>query len=387
MKILYSHRTKSADGQFVHIHELTRALAARGHDIDIAGPYEQGETSTRRLDATEGSGGLKSRLPDSVYERVEYLYSVHAFLRLYKHWRKFRPDVLYERYNLFFHSGVWLKRMTGLPMILEVNAPLADERARYGGLALQEFARRSETAIWRAADLVLPVTGVLAERVKAAGVPEDRIAVIQNGTGPEFLSATHPEPLREKYGLSGKTILGFTGFVRDWHGVERVIRFIASSGRSDLHLLIVGDGPICAELKMLARALGIAGHVTITGIIQREEVPDHVALFDVALQPAVVEYASPLKLFEYMALGRAILAPANANICEVLTCGEDAMLFAPGDDAAFHKGLETLCVDKSLRERLGREARSTLNRRDFTWAGNASRVEAFAERLLTARDS
>ncbi len=375
MKFLYSHRTRSADGQWVHISALTNALAARGHDITMCGPAQGAE---RRLDAGGGKG-LASLLPAPVYECAEYGYSFAALQRLRRAAGQTAPDILYERYNLFFHAGVWLKRKLGLPMILEVNAPLAAERAAHGDLALKSLAAKSEAAIWRAADMVLPVTNALADYVRAAGVSEDRIEIIQNGVGDDFLSLADPSPVRARHQLADRLVLGFTGFVRDWHGVDRVIRFIAAHPRKDLHLLLVGDGPARAALETLARGLGVASQVTITGVVQREAMAAHVAAFDIALQPAVVEYASPLKLFEYMAQGKAILAPASANIREALRDGEDGLLFSQGE---FENALSRAIDDVALRRRIGAAARETLLRRDFTWAGNARRVEAIALGLL-----
>jgi glycosyltransferase involved in cell wall biosynthesis len=149
-----------------------------------------------------------------------------------------------------------------------------------------------------------------------------------------------------------------------------------------MHLLIVGDGPARAGLEALASELGVAERVCFTGVVQRQDMPAHVAAFDIALQPAVVDYASPLKLFEYMAQGKPILAPSQANIREVLTGGKDALLF---DGSGLEPALRALAEDAPLRERLGAAARETLVARDFTWAGNARRVEAIAERLRGAR--
>ncbi len=379
MRILYSHRTRSADGQYVHIKALTDALTARGHEILLAGPG--GETNTRSLGIGAGDG-IRKILPRALYECAEYGYSFPAFRRLSAVASAGAPDIIYERYNLFYHAGVWVKRRLGLPLILEINAPLVDERSRHGGLALKGLARKSEQAIWRAADMTLPVTDALADHVRAAGVPEERISVIQNGVDADFLAARNPRAIREQYGLDGKTVLGFTGFVRDWHRLDRVIDFIAAAGRADLHFLVVGDGPACPALKRRAVDLGVADQMAVTGVIQRGAMADHVAAFDIALQPAATAYASPLKQFEYMALGKAILAPAQSNIKEVLTDGDDAFLFDANDEAGFRTSLAALVSDLELRARLGSAARVTLNRADYTWAGNASRVEKIAERLL-----
>jgi glycosyltransferase involved in cell wall biosynthesis len=124
--------------------------------------------------------------------------------------------------------------------------------------------------------------------------------------------------------------------------------------------------------------------LTITGIVGRDQVAAHVAAFDIALQPAVVDYASPLKLFEYMALGRPVVAPAQPNIMEVLTNEEDAILFDPRDPRGLACAVERLCRDAGLRRRIGDAARRTIQSRRLTWADNAKRVtELFAG--LTAK--
>lgn len=374
MKILYHHRIGSKDGQFVHIEELTGALARRGHEVVIVGPRAV------ESDAFGAEAGLidwlKRVLPGFLYELAELAYAVPAYLRLRRAVRQHAPDCLYERYNLFLPCGVWLKKRHGLPMLIEVNAPLADERARFSGLTLKRLARWSERYAWTGADFALPVTEVLAERVRAVGVPDARIRVIHNGIDRDrFAGAVDVAAAKASLGLSGKLVLGFTGFMRPWHGLDRVVRFIARAGRGDLHLLMVGDGPARAPLESLARELGIEQAVTVTGVVPRDRVAEHVAAFDVALQPDVVTYASPLKLFEYMAMGKAIVAPARPNIREILTDGDDAMLFDADAEGALEQALENICADDDLRRRLGAGAAATITRRDFTWDGNAARVE------------
>lgn len=376
MKYLYSHRTRSADGQFVHISALTAALRAQGAEIVMAGPDDG---SARQLDAGGGRGGLKALLPAPVYECAEYGYSYLGYRRLAQLFDAHSPDILYERYNLFYHAGGWLKRRKNLPLILEVNAPLAAERAAHGDLSLKAFARKSEAAIWRSADMVLPVTNVLGSQILAAGVDPAKVMTIQNGVDDDFLQSHDASIVRDRYGLSDKLVLGFTGFVREWHGVDQIIRFLAQSPRDDLHLLVVGDGPAREDLELLAEELGVSTSVTFTGVVQREDMAVHVAAFDIALQPAVVDYASPLKLFEYMAQAKPVIAPRAANIREIVTDGKDALLFDKG-----HLGvaLSDLIEDASLRQRLGYAARATIMRGDYTWAGNARRVDVIAEKLL-----
>lgn len=375
----------SADGQYVHISALVGALAARGHRVFIAGPDDFGAPRPRALDAAAGNNKLRARLPRVLHEAGELIYSERAYSKLRAAAKAASPDMLYERYNLFYHAGARLAKARRLPYLLEVNAPLAEERAAHGGLALKGAARLSERAIWRAADKVLPVTGALARMVEAAGVSPEKIAVVRNGVDAAFLAGTDGGPIRARYGLEGKTILGFAGFVRPWHGVDRALRYLAARRERGLHLLIVGDGDAVEALKREAETLGLSGCVTITGTVQREAMPAHVAAFDIALQPAATDYASPLKLFEYMALARAIVAPSSPNIREVLENGRDAALFPPADEAAFFQRLDALAGDAEMRARLGAAARAKLLRENLTWAGNAARVEAIAEKLLERR--
>ena len=382
MKIIYSHRTKSADGQAVHIRSLTEALVRRGHELDIVSP-DDGEPSEKPLDASAGKG-LRRFLPAPVHEIAEIAYSAPAYLKLAMRAQAFAPDILYERYNLFFHSGVRLARARSIPLLLEVNAPLAEERERHGKLALKTFAKASERSIWRAADRVLPVTRALAQYVEAAGVAPECIEVIPNGVDASFLEDHDGRAVRARYRLDGKIVLGFTGFVRSWHGLDRIVAYLGARRRSDLALLVVGDGEARAGLERQAQSLGVMQAVIFTGVVQRNLVPAHLAAFDIALQPAVTPYASPLKLMEYMAAQRAIIAPNIPNIRETLST-EEALLVREGDDGALHSALDALIADGALRTKLGALARGSLLRQGLTWDANAARVEKIAATEVSLR--
>ena len=131
-------------------------------------------------------------------------------------------------------------------------------------------------------------------------------------------------------------------------------------------------------MQALAAALGVADRVQFTGLVPHEAVPATVAKFDIALQPRVVEYASPLKIFDYMAAGRAIVAPDQPNIREILAHERTALLFDPARPEAMWEAVARLLADPALRARLGAAARAELEARDFTWRGNAARIVAWA---------
>jgi glycosyltransferase involved in cell wall biosynthesis len=375
MRILYSHRIQSRDGQGVHLDSLVAALRAEGHEVLLVGPsaYAQagfgGESRTVAL--------IRRLLPGFATEILELLYTIPATLKLARAAAAFRPDAIYERYNLFHLAGAVVARRRGLPLLLEVNAPLAEERARFGGLALKPLARWAERFVWRRATWALPVTEVLAGHLREAGVDSARIVVIPNGIDlaefPEALAA------RAAPDQAGELVLGFVGFVRDWHGLDRVVREIAAyPGPQRLVLQVVGEGPARPGLEALAAELGVADRVRFTGLAAREAIPAQVAAFDIALQPASVPYASPLKVFEYMAAGRAIVAPDQPNLREVLKDGETALLFDPAVPGAFWGAVQRLVDDAALRQRIGSAARAEVLARDLTWAGNARRVVLLA---------
>ena len=387
MKILYHHRTASKDGQAVHIEEMIDAMRTLGHDVRVVAPTLGAPAAQQGAMGAEVGWvhRLKAALPKAVYELLELAYSLVAYRQLVKAAKDFQPDFIYERYNLFLLSGTLLKRKLGLPLLLEVNSPLVEERLKHsGGLSLVKLARWAEGTAWRSADFVLPVTQVLADHVTAYGVPAKRIAVIPNGINrAHFVSAPTPDVAKQRLGLQGQLVLGFTGFVRDWHGVDRVVRWMATpAAPGNCHLLVVGDGPVRADLQALAAQLGIASRVTFTGVIDRHRVPEHVAAFDVALQPAVTAYASPLKLMEYLVLAKAVVAPAEPNLLEVLTDGDNALLFNDKVPGSFEAALTRLCADPALRAALAQGALNTITRLDLTWLGNARRVVTLAQSVL-----
>jgi len=357
----------------------------RGHDIVMVGTIDP---ESNEISASGGMVDfLKRWLPRSLYELLELAYSLVDYARLHIAARRHSPDCLYERYNLFTPSGVWLKKRFGLPMLLEVNAPLFHERRLHDRVALAGLARWSERYAWRGADRVLPVTHALAEHVTAVGVPQERIEVVPNGVGAKMLEGSHDAAAaKRRLGLEGRLVLGFTGFVREWNGLEKAIDVIAMDGdQRNLHLLLVGDGPARNRIETYAASRNVDNRLTVTGVIKREAVVNYVTAFDVALIPDVVPYASPLKLFEYMALGCAIVAPARPNILEILADDENALLFDPDSPESFAAAIDRICRDPDLRRRLGATARHTVVKRRLTWERNAERVEALFEELCSKR--
>jgi glycosyltransferase involved in cell wall biosynthesis len=383
LRILYHHRIAASDGMRVHIEEIVGALRAHGHIVKVVGPG--GQTSagdgSSRLEAFTDL--LRRILPAAIFELLELLYNIPAWLRLSREAASFRPDVLYERNNLFLLAGLYFKKRYPLPMILEINAPLASEREKFGNLRLRRIARACEKALWRQSDIVLPVTEVLAGQVRAVRGHDVGVQVMPNGARLDMSPTVEEmDAVRERLGISpDKLVLGFVGFVRAWHGLDWAIEALPDLP-SHVHLLVVGDGPARTDLEALAARTGVAARVHFSGNVPHHDISTYMQLFDIALQTASVAYASPLKLFEYMALGRAIVAPDQPNIREILTDDVNALLFTPGERKPFMEALSRLCLDEHLRHRLGNEARHTVEDIPLTWEHNATRIENLARHLI-----
>lgn len=350
------------------------AFRKAGHEVLIVGPsfYAKARFGGQsRLVAV-----MRQLLPAWLGELIEFAYNFPAYWHLHRASRKFRPDLIYERYNLFYLAGAWYAQRHRLLFYMEVNSPLAAERARFGGLRARRFAQWVEHFAWRAADRVLAVTSTLRETIIAVGVSPERVHVVPNGIDLECYAN-----LPTNSSVANQIVLGFVGFVRSWHGLDSVI---AAMGNADhrIHLLVVGDGPARAALERKAADLGLVNRVRFTGLAPVTDIPSLVAGFDIALQPKAVAYASPLKIFDYMAAGRAIVAPDQPNIREILVNEDTALLFDPEDAGAMWRAVCRLAEDPGLRKRLGEAARREILERDYTWSHNARLIAGLADHDL-----
>jgi glycosyltransferase involved in cell wall biosynthesis len=380
MRILYNHRIVSKDGQYVHLEELVMAFRRAGHEVIVVGP----SILENKEFGSEGGivNSLRKVLPSVFCELLEFAYSLFAYIRLRRAASRAKPDFIYERYNLFSPAGTWVSKNLCIPLVLEVNAPLYEERARYTGIGLKRLALWSQNYVWRNADAVLPVTAALAKIVRDAGVQEDSITVLHNGVVLEkFAGLRRTADVKKTAAGEYGVTFGFVGFIRDWHRLDSVIQAMVEQELAQMTLIVVGEGPARDQLEALAQELGLTDRVFFFGLVQRLDLLEIMADFDVALQPHVVSYASPLKLFEYMAMGLPIVAPNTANINEVLTHEENAFLFEPGDCEGLRKALVRLATDKHLREALGQSAIKRLQSGGFTWDDNAQRIDQIATAL------
>jgi len=389
MKILYHHRTASRDGQEVHITELVRALRGLGHEVRVVSPGgDEPESGTSEMGGHRaGLARWRALLPDRLLPLAAFCYDQVFSRQVVRKAAKLQADVLYERHALRNRVGVRAARRLGIPLLLEVNAPLAREEAAFGRVRRLEVELERELETLRSADAVLVVTGVLKRILADDGLPEERIHVIPNGVAPDRFLTPADLRVREELGLMQRLVLGFVGFPRPWHGLERVVQVLAAADSgplSDAVLLIAGEGPALEPLLRQAREAGLTDRVIVRGVLSREEVPAFIDSFDIALQPHATAYASPLKLFEYLARGVAVIAPKQPNLEEVLVHGQSALLFDPALPEAFAGALVRLAGNRDLRERIAAGGRRRLLEGGFTWTQNAERVVELARSLRAA---
>jgi glycosyltransferase involved in cell wall biosynthesis len=399
MKILYHHRTRAGDAQGIHIAEIQRAFRERGHEVREVALVEAGSEARADESGGEARGlaGLASRLagrlPLPAREAMEHAYNAVAYRRLSRAIRDFRPDFVYERYAANTFAGLAAARRHGVPFVLEVNSPLALEKERHDGLFFRRLTRAIERRLCAGADVTIAVTRVLARILEEDGVPEGKVVVMPNGVRRGFGTAD-PEAgaaFRRELGIPENAVVaGFVGWFRAWHGLEKLVESVASPAwkEANLHLVLAGDGPAMPALRELRTRLGLEDRVFLCGAVPRGRIESALAAFDIALQPAVTSYACPMKILEYMAAGRAIVAPGSDNVRELLVDGETARLCPGGPDPCTEDlamAVLELARDGELRRRLGEAARRSLLDRGYLWDENARRVEELVSEILRRR--
>lgn len=402
-------------GASVHVRELCGAFGRAGHQVVLAAqtlnksPWEKpAETSATVVQirpstsATTAAQALKEfnttlQLENSLPgELRRILYNRDLETELLRRFENDPPDFIYERASLYATAGAALAKRFGVPLILELNAPLAVEQAAYRATGLGELAAQAERWTLTHADAVVVVSSELGKHVQSLGVRPGRIHVMPNGVNPALF---HPENGRARHSVRAgelggthdapgvtRPTLGFVGGLRPWHGVEVLPELLArlQKRHPGTRLVIAGDGQLRGELEGAFAKRGLQKFVTITGLLAHEAVPDVIRTFDVALAPYPKHdhdfYFSPLKLFEYMACGIPVVAAKLGQIAATVRHGKTGWLYPPGNLNALVASCERLLADEPLRRKLGAAAARLVHGK-FTWDGNAARVVELARRL------
>jgi glycosyltransferase involved in cell wall biosynthesis len=397
-------------GASVHVRALVSAFTAAGHSVGVAAPLlvspdadaaasidaqlfhvPPGNGVVAAMDAVRRFGDRLGVATTVSNELRRILYNEEVERDVAAGAAHLDPDFVYERATVYGTAGVAVARRFGVPLVVELNAPLALEQATYRGTSFPELAREAERYTLANADVVLTVSAPLRDYVVSHGTDASRVHVMPNGIDPlVFAPGPVPAAVKSRWGLGAGPVIGFVGGLRPWHGVRALPALVArlAEMHRDLQLVVAGDGPLRDSLTTAFRDRGVAERVRFTGSIAHDEVAALIRAFDIALAPYEPGdhpfYFSPLKLFEYMGCGAAVVAASIGQIAEVVRDGQDGLLYAPGDEDGLARACARLLADGSLRRRLGRNAAASVRER-FTWRRNADAVVDLVERARAAR--
>jgi glycosyltransferase involved in cell wall biosynthesis len=385
VRILYYHRTLGDGAEGIHIIEMVKALRHLGHEVRVTGPA--GEPHPQAARQRSRWSAVARLIPEPAYELAEIGYNVLARSALAREVRDFRPQVIYDRYNVYSTAAVASGRAHRIPVLLEVNT-IAYERTAYEHhrLRMPALANRYERWICNAADHVFAVSTPLARVLSEQHhVDRARLTVLPNGANPEtFHPSASPADVRATLNLGNRVVVGFVGILRPWHGIDMFLDAIAmlrQRGR-DVHALIVGDGPMEDVLRRKCGEAGIADRVTFTGRVSHDQVRGYVAAMDIAVSPRATFYASPMKILEYMAMGKPVVAPAMENIRDLIDDRRTGLLFTENDPRDLASRVEELILSPELRVAFGAAARREVED-SRNWVANARIVVARAEQVLS----
>jgi glycosyltransferase involved in cell wall biosynthesis len=399
-----------AKGSSLHVRALASALARAGHEVAVAAPtlyrspwdppvaFEIRVEHVPPSDAVEAAArGIKSFRETLGVETAiggelrRILYNEELQVRLKRTLERMPPDILLERASLFGTAGSRIAQELGVPHMVELNAPIAVEQGTYRRGTLAELAAAAERWTLARADTVLAVSAPLAEHAVRLGASPEAVHVIPNGVDPaRFRPGARDAAFRRRLGLPAGPLLGFVGGLRPWHGIETLPELLArlASRHPQLQLVVAGDGPLSPMLREELRERGLAPRATLVGSLPQSDVASLLRELDVAVapypQPGHPFYFSPLKLFEYMACGAAVVASDVGQIAAVVRDGLNGLLVEPGNIDELAAACDRLLGDAELRRRLGSAAADDVRRR-YTWDANAERIAGLATRVREAR--
>jgi len=374
-------RVPGEKGASIHLAAIATALARAGNRVALVGVAGHGRPPAGVEPILFPHPGRT----EGLRREVRKLRTVERIARAAEpRLREFAPDVVYERLSLFGTAGARLARATGAHHVVEVNALLADEEARWRGLTLRRTARARERRVLQAAALRIAVSEELAARVRArAG---EATVVVPNGVDASaFSHAPDQRDARRELGWPlDATVLGFVGGLRPWHGLEHVIEALVRV--PDALLAIAGGGELQPEFASRAHDLGVAERLRWMGPLPHADVPRFLAALDVALipYPELDGFAfSPLKLYEYLAAGIPIVASDIGQVGTVLREAGCGVLVRPGDPAELAEGIHAVLHEPERHRGLAAEVRPRVLA-EHSWDERARRLtmlfdETFAD--------
>ncbi len=373
MKILYCASDQivpGTTGGSVHVMAVANGLAALGHEVH--------SLITPGAHSTRADGVQWIPMPPPL-GRKELRWALTGRVRRIV--TEIRPDVIMERYYNFAGEGMSAAAETGAVAVLEVNAPVIDHPGSFKRmldrmLIVEPMRRRGERICAQADLIVTPEPAILPP-----GIAAGKILRLEWGA--------HTEQFRPDvkgavpFSRPAETVAVFAGAFRGWHGaihLAHAIRQLRARGRHDIGAVFIGDGPELAAVR--SAAAGLDG-IVFTGALPHSQMPACLTACDIGVAPFDLDahralslgfYWSPLKIFEYMAAGLPVVAPASSRIPEIVGHDREALLYDPAFPHALAAVLEAL-TDKNLRTRLGHAGRARAVR-EYSWSAHCAALDA-----------
>jgi glycosyltransferase involved in cell wall biosynthesis len=369
--ILYHHRTLLDGAEGIHITAMIRAFETLGHRVTTVSPG----TSSPAHGAGSIAAALRRVLPQAAFELAAAAVSISEGPTGGRLLKRLRPDVVYKRHALNDIGMLKAASAAGIPSVLEVNALYSSSSlGQFEPLRFPRVAVAIERAALELATIVVTVSSPLKALVHELAPRVRRVLVVPNGVD---AGVFHPHisgaRIREQLSLPQEAVVvGWCGIMRSWHGLGLMLDAIKGT---DYFLLLIGDGPERAKLERMSAQIGVANRVRFAGRIPQAQVPEYLAAIDIGVvADDLTRYASPMKLFEYMAMGKPVVAPNLPNVCDVIKDGSEGLLFDAGSPSSLAMRLTEL-RDADLRVSLGTRGRAQVDR-DRNWIGNATQILA-----------
>ena len=293
-----------------------------------------------------------------------------------------QPDLIYQRYARFSWAGVVAAQRIGRPLFLEYNGSEVWVGRHWDRVGMLDLLARYEQLNLKAAARIFVVSEVERDNLLRAGVEPEKIVVNPNAVDVDrFKPEVGGAEVRRSLGVTDDEVLaGFIGTFGPWHGVEILAEAITQvPAAAKLRFVLIGSGALRNRVEQILREGGAADRVIMTGAVSHDRVPALLDACDILASPHVpladgsAFFGSPTKLFEYMAMGKAIVASRLGQIGEVLTDEETALLVEPGNVKQLTDAILRLSDSRELRDRLGSAARREAVAQ-HTWKRNVQRI-------------
>ncbi len=370
MRILVTYVSVGRGGDAVQLLELAGALRARGHDVSLVGsqplePYVF-NTAGARLRSFVRS------LPWWARDVAELGLMARAAWRALRTRRAGAVDLMIHRPAVYDFAAACIARRLGAPLALYLDTHIESERAFRAESYWRALHAYGMRTLGRSAIVIATPSRAVADYYAGLGLPADKIVILRNGISERHVrmglevTEAHP-PLRD----GARCTVGFVGSLSAWHGVdlllEAIRRLTADAHAKDgprpemgpsFRLVIVGRGRESDSLRVRAQAMGLGDIVEWRGAVSHDDAVRAMGEFDIAVLPNTLPTGAPMKLAEYAAMGRPIIAPDLPNIRDMFTDGTEIVLVQPGDVGALAAAIRRLAHNPPEARRLGRAAQA-----------------------------